>query len=267
MARTHGNRRSAFSSRFRWAAYLLGFGFSGFFDGILLHQILQWHHLLSAIQDGPLADLRSQVVADGAFHALMYVVAAAGLVQLVRSREELARTGAAGAVSTGFLIGFGVWHVVDAVVVHWLVGLHRIRMDTDNRLFWDLLWLAVFGIVPLATALWRRARAIPPGGGAGVAGATLLVVATALAGGIAARSADPDGATLTVVLRPGAGPAPMLAALTSSDTRVLWSDPAGAVWVLKPGEGLDRFDLYRHGALFVAGTVAPAGCSAWLGAG
>jgi uncharacterized membrane protein len=27
---------------------LLGFALGGFFDGILLHQILQWHHLLSS---------------------------------------------------------------------------------------------------------------------------------------------------------------------------------------------------------------------------
>lgn len=27
---------------------LLGIGFGGFIDGIVLHQILQWHHMLSA---------------------------------------------------------------------------------------------------------------------------------------------------------------------------------------------------------------------------
>ena len=36
--------------RIRRAGLLLGFAMGGFFDGILLHQILQWHHLLSAIQ-------------------------------------------------------------------------------------------------------------------------------------------------------------------------------------------------------------------------
>jgi uncharacterized membrane protein len=32
-----------------WAA-ALGFALGGFFDGILLHQILQWHHLLSLVR-------------------------------------------------------------------------------------------------------------------------------------------------------------------------------------------------------------------------
>lgn len=39
---------------------VLGFALGGFFDGILLHQILQWHHLLSLV---PAVDsLRLQVL-------------------------------------------------------------------------------------------------------------------------------------------------------------------------------------------------------------
>jgi uncharacterized membrane protein len=59
----------------------------GFFDGILLHQILQWHHLLSLV---PGADSISvQVLWDGYFHAIMYVIAVVGLSNLWRSREKL----------------------------------------------------------------------------------------------------------------------------------------------------------------------------------
>ena len=70
--------------RFRWSSYLLGFALGGFFDGILLHQILQWHHLLSTINSD---DVRFQVAADGYFHVVMYVIAAAGLWMLVTSRH------------------------------------------------------------------------------------------------------------------------------------------------------------------------------------
>ncbi|WP_201270039.1 DUF2243 domain-containing protein [Sinorhizobium meliloti] len=31
--------------------FALGVSIGGFFDGILLHQVLQWHHLLSGIGD------------------------------------------------------------------------------------------------------------------------------------------------------------------------------------------------------------------------
>ncbi len=60
-----------------WWGILLGVALGGFFDGILLHQILQWHHLLSLVAG--MGDLRTQVLWDGYFHALMYAVAALGL--------------------------------------------------------------------------------------------------------------------------------------------------------------------------------------------
>src|SRR5690606_9610654 len=68
----------------------LGFALGGFFDGILLHQILQWHHLLSGL-DGPRwRSLPVQVMADGLFHALMYVIALAGLWMLWKGRRAAA---------------------------------------------------------------------------------------------------------------------------------------------------------------------------------
>ena len=78
----------AFTRRFVWAGYLIGFALGGFFDGILLHQILQWHHLLSGVQAEALRDLRVQILADGVFHGMMYIVAGAGLWMLYRSRKE-----------------------------------------------------------------------------------------------------------------------------------------------------------------------------------
>ena len=81
------------SGRVFRAAAVLGVAFSGFFDGILLHQVLQWHHLLSLVNAAPFQDPRVQILADGLFHVLMYAVALAGVVMLWRAREELARGG------------------------------------------------------------------------------------------------------------------------------------------------------------------------------
>ena len=49
----------------------LGLGLGGFVDGIVLHQLLQWHHMVSEQRD-PLtvAGLEANTVADGAFHAV-----------------------------------------------------------------------------------------------------------------------------------------------------------------------------------------------------
>lgn len=72
------------------AAFTLGFALSGFFDGVLLHQILQWHHLLSLVDRPEVQALHVQILADGLFHALMYLIALVGLVWLWRSRGGLA---------------------------------------------------------------------------------------------------------------------------------------------------------------------------------
>src|SRR5690606_5675784 len=135
------------------AALALGFGLGGFFDGILLHQILQWHHLLSGVEEARL-DIRLLIMADGAFHAVMYVISAIGLWLLWRSRQEFAQPGADRHAVIVALVGFGVWHIIDGVLSHWVLGIHRIRDDVDSPLLWDVGWLVVFGILPILWA-WR----------------------------------------------------------------------------------------------------------------
>lgn len=263
-ATDHPDPPSPRSRRLRAAAFLLGVGFGGLFDGILLHQVLQWHHLLSGLQGEVYGDLRVQVMADGLFHALMYLIASAGVVQLARSGEGLRAPGAARVLVVGFLYGFGAWHVADSVLSHWLSGIHRIRMDVPNPLFWDLLWFALFGIVPLVAGFVLRRGTLPSQGWPATTAAWLLVGAAVLAGAIAARPADAASSGVVVVLRPGAPAGPLLAALARSDTRILWSDPSGAVWAFQPGDGFDTIDLYRRGAMYVSGGLVPAGCAAWV---
>ena len=139
-----------------WAA-ALGFGLGGLFDGIVLHQVLQWHHLLSHM---PSLDRPALVTWDGLFHGVMYGVAAVALWGLWRQ----ARRGGlpqGRRVLGAILVGFGAWHVADAVLAHWLLGLHRIRVEAENPLAWDLGWLGAFGVIPLVVGLGlaRRGRA------------------------------------------------------------------------------------------------------------
>ena len=63
-------------------AGVIGFALGGFFDGILLHQVLQWHHFLSLVEAQWASDIRVQILADGLFHVAVYIVAAAGLWML-----------------------------------------------------------------------------------------------------------------------------------------------------------------------------------------
>lgn len=248
--------------RMRRAGLLLGFAMGGFFDGILLHQILQWHHLLSAIQTGMLGDLRLQVAVDGLFHALMYVLAAAGLWTLYRARS-LAPAPSLRPLWPAFWMGFGSWHIVDALFSHWITGIHRIRMDSDMPLFWDVAWLVVFGLVPLFLG-WRGryADGRPP-----ERRHVSVVLLVAALGGAAAANLFPlraDRDTTVVAMMPNEPATGLLQALDGTDARIIWMDRAGGVWVIQDLSLRDSLALYRAGALYVSGTSAPAGCAAWL---
>lgn len=50
---------------------MFGVALGGFFDGILLHQILQWNHVLSDADWARGGGLAPQLLADGAFRGLM----------------------------------------------------------------------------------------------------------------------------------------------------------------------------------------------------
>lgn len=142
------------------AAKLLGFGLGGLFSGIILHQVLQWHHLLSGLEPPGAADLRFQLLADGLFHTGLYLVVLFALWRLWRRRHRLAD---GRRILADLLIGFALWHALDAVLFHWLLGIHRIRTDVELPLAWELGWLALFGLGPLLLArqLRRTAQPIP----------------------------------------------------------------------------------------------------------
>lgn len=245
--------------RLRWAGFWLGFALGGFFDGILLHQVLQWHHLLSNVQAAALRDLRAQMLADGLFHVLMYFIAAWALVLLWRGREGFAR-GDAGRVLWGqALIGFGVWHIVDSVVSHWITGIHRIRVDAPNPLFWDLLWFVVFGVLPLVLG-WLAYRG--RGGGGGRTAAVTLALAAVVAGPLAAWPPQDTGQVL-VMFRPGMEGAPAFNALARADARVLWADRSGGLWAVALDDPAAARRLYADGALLVSNSFLAAGCFTW----
>lgn len=244
----------------RWIVWgaVLGFALGGFFDGILLHQILQWHHLLSLV---PGVDtLRAQVLWDGYFHALMYLVAIAGLWGLWRNGshgEEHKRSDLLGAV----LVGFGLWHIVDAVLSHWLLGIHRIKLDSPNPLAWDLIWLAAFGVLPLVAG-WRLLRRRQQKASTAGNAHRSLLVAGLVATGMAAASLTPppEQEFTTVVFAPGTRPATVMNAIVASESRLVWSDPAMSVIVV---DSPAKWEWYRRGALLVSGAALPSGCFNW----
>jgi uncharacterized membrane protein len=138
---------------------LLGIGLGGFLDGIVLHQILQWHHLLSDTGDHPtttVAGLEANTLADGIFHAATWLAVAAGLYLLWRRLTDR-RSTIDGRVLFGWiLVGWGLFNVVEGVVDHLVLGIHHVR-ETGNQTAWDLGFLALSALV-LAVGWMLTAR-------------------------------------------------------------------------------------------------------------
>lgn len=242
-----------------WGA-ALGFALGGFFDGILLHQILQWHHLLSLVPGT--TSLRTQILWDGYFHALMYILAAAGLAGLWRAHGSTPPTPKRN-LAGPLLVGFGLWHVVDAVLSHWILGIHRLKIDSPNPLTWDLLWLGAFGIVPLlgGFALLRRPRR---GTETHAQRFTLLLIVglATVSAGIWSSQAPAGPQRTTVVFAPGVRTATVLDAVADADARIAWSNHELSVVVVDVPRSRS-WAFYRRGALLVSGSGVPGGCSAW----
>ena len=243
------------------AAGVTGFALGGFFDGIVLHQLLQWHHFLSLVPGDSWRDLRMQVLADGLFHVATYALTALGLALLWRARGGLAQASGRHVMGAA-LLGFGVWQLVDVGVFHWVVGIHRIRVDVPDPLLWDIGWLVVVGLPPLLLGWWLRRGGDAPGPGRGRPAAAMLALAALVAAPVAAL--PPPGATTSLVLfRPGIGLEGTLAAVAAADARLAWADASGGVAAVDFREGGSVAALYRHGAIMVGRGMSFAACLAW----
>lgn len=250
------------------AGGVLGFALGGFFDGILLHQVLQWHHFLSLVPGEALRDIRVQILWDGLFHVAVYAVAAVGLALLWRARGGFAASGADRRLLAAALLGFAAWQAVDIVVFHWIVGIHRIRVDVPDPLLWDVGWLVVTGLPPLLLAWWIGRMSGSDGDGApgrgrasAVAAALALIV---LAAAPVASRPPADVTTVLVLFRPGLGVEAVLAAVAAADGRMVWADERAGLAAVDLGPDGNAWRLYRHGALLVGSSpVVGGGCLGW----
>jgi uncharacterized membrane protein len=135
---------------------LMGIGFGGFVDGIVLHQILQWHHMLTSegcCPSSTVPGIEDNTLADGLFHLGTWIAVFAGTVTATRAwqRGELAPPWSRHL--GGLLIGWGAFNLVEGLVDHHLLGLHHVRDDLGAPLGWDLGFLgfgALLTVVGLA---------------------------------------------------------------------------------------------------------------------
>jgi uncharacterized membrane protein len=141
---------------------LFGIGLGGFVDGILLHQILQWHHMVSDVESEPtttVAGLEVNTMADGFFHVgTFFVVLGASVVTVALWRQGRIAPSWSFHLG-GLLAGWGLFNLVEGLVDHQLLGVHHVRDDLGGPLSWDLGFLALaLLLIAAGWVLMRRGR-------------------------------------------------------------------------------------------------------------
>jgi uncharacterized membrane protein len=144
--------------RFNTGGILLGIGLGGFVDGIVLHQLLQWHHMLTSTGDHPattIAGLETNTLWDGLFHVSTWVAAVVGIFVLTSAMRAGYRAVARHQLGL-LLMGWGAFNLVEGIVDHHILGIHHVRDDVGAPLGWDLAFLALGAALVLGGLALKR---------------------------------------------------------------------------------------------------------------
>jgi uncharacterized membrane protein len=141
------------------AAIVLGVGLGGFLDGIVLHQIVQWHSMGSAILPPVTMEaMRRNMRWDGLFHAATWIITIVGVDML---RTAPGRAPGRAVFTGGMLLGWGGFNLVEGMIDHHLLQLHHVRDLPTHVPLYDWLFLGVggFGLLAIGSILIVSARA------------------------------------------------------------------------------------------------------------
>lgn len=129
------------------AGIVLGAGLGGFLDGIWLHQILQWHNMLSGWNPpDTLIDAKVNMFWDGVFHMGVWLSTAVGLGMLWRTVRRGVAPRSGQTLIGAMLCGWGLFNLVEGIIDHLVLGIHHVQEYASDHLPADLAFLA-FGLV------------------------------------------------------------------------------------------------------------------------
>jgi uncharacterized membrane protein len=149
----------------------LGIGFGGFVDGILLHQLLQWHHMLTSTNTDRVGipyyprdsvhGLEVNTLWDGIFHVFTWLMILVGMSMLfTRVQRGRGQVWKRRALWSWMLVGWGMFNIVEGLVDHQVLGIHHVRSG-EHQFAWDMGFLALGALLVLCGWLLSRAIAHP----------------------------------------------------------------------------------------------------------
>ena len=127
------------------AGMVLGLGLGGFIDGIVLHQILGWHHLICTTDTcrvETVEALKRQNTQDGFFHLATWILTVIGVTMLFRAARFTGQPWTGRALVGAMLAGWGSFNFVEGLIDHQLLGIHHVLPGHPQQLLFDLMFLA-----------------------------------------------------------------------------------------------------------------------------
>jgi uncharacterized membrane protein len=138
------------------AGIVLGLGLGGFVDGIVLHQILGWHHLIcttETCQVETVAALKVQNMQDGFFHLAMWTITVLGVCLLFRSAGSSSHCWSGKSLVGAALLGWGLFNFFEGLANHQILGVHHVLPGHPYELLFDMLFL-LSGVLLAAAGAW-----------------------------------------------------------------------------------------------------------------
>lgn len=125
------------------ASVVLGIGIGGFIDGIVFHQILQWHQMLTNKVAPLTVEAKSMnMFWDGIFHAFSLIVVITGVILLWKLISRTGIDASSRLLYGGLLAGWGIFNIVEGTINHHLLRLHNVK-EAGNSTTWNYIFLIV----------------------------------------------------------------------------------------------------------------------------
>jgi uncharacterized membrane protein len=147
------------------AATCLGIGMGGFVDGIVFHQLLQAHNMLSAKY--PTRGLRAEQLVvnleinmfwDGLFHGFTWITTSVGLMLLWNAVRRPETNLSTRAFVGSLVLGWGLFNTVEGIIDHHILHIHHVT-ETQDHLAYDIAFLVSGAVMILGGWLAIRSAA------------------------------------------------------------------------------------------------------------
>ena len=132
------------------AGLILGLGLLGAIDGIVFHQLLQWHHMV--LSD----NIQLEIFTDGLFTALFSAKLLWGGVKIFQDARKNQLGSSWKIFLGGIFIGGGAFNLVEGIVDHHILQVHRVKPLAENPLMYDLAFLAIGALLVVIGFMIKR---------------------------------------------------------------------------------------------------------------